>query len=388
MAFLTPLLALRPFFRFRVLFYRSERLGHQVGDIEIFLRKRAKPETPEDSYFTIFITRNPSNYFLHRMIKRYVPVINSRILARGLEFLLKRFGSLPIIGRLPAITFQDVYLHKPAHFYKNEENLMNARYAGPQILLNNSDHARGEKLLKQMGLPEGMPYVCIHQRDSAYLKKRDPSLNYHDYRDVSIDSYRLMIEYLREQGFAVIRVGSIVEQQLESNDPFVIDYSSRYRTEFGDIYLNKTCDLFVGNGSGIWCLPLAEGRPIALVDSSPIGIAPFTEEDIFTPKLYRKKDENRLMSIPEIISMKAELFGFDSQFEDAGIELVNNTAEEIRDLVTERVESLKGTLSYSQEDNRLQQKFWDLWPKGHPMSRYPSRIGRAFIKKYQNLLDP
>ena len=78
-------------------------------------------------------------------------------------------------------------------------------------------------------------------RDSKYLKEnthlRDYS--YHDYRNVSLNSYIETCKYLSSKNIKVIRMGKNVSEKLIIEDKNIIDYaSSKYRNDFLDIFIS------------------------------------------------------------------------------------------------------------------------------------------------------
>ena len=70
-----------------------------------------------------------------------------------------------------------------------------------------------------------------------------------------------------------------------------------------------------------------------------------------------------------------------------GITLVENTPDEIRDVVIEMEERLKGTWKTTKEDEILQRKFWSLYKSSELHGKIYSRIGADFLRTYQALLD-
>ena len=79
------------------------------------------------------------------------------------------------------------------------------------------------------------------------------------------------------------------------------------------------------------------------------------------------------------------------QYDYMNLKVVDNSPEEINDLVTEMLDRLDGTLVYSAEDERLQERFKTLTAlKGtlHSLDNFPvnCRIGRDFLRKHVSLL--
>jgi hypothetical protein len=80
-------------------------------------------------------------------------------------------------------------------------------------------------------------------------------------------------------------------------------------------------------------------------------------------------------------------FRYSSDFKLAGIELVNNTPEDIKELAIEQFERTGNPdFSYSDEDEALQIRFRALYKPGHYSYGSASRIGRSFLTRYQHLL--
>ena len=70
-----------------------------------------------------------------------------------------------------------------------------------------------------------------------------------------------------------------------------------------------------------------------------------------------------------------------------GISLIENTPEEILEVTIEMEERLKGTWVTTKEDEDLQRMFWSLYKTSELHGKIYSRIGAAFIRKYQALLE-
>jgi hypothetical protein len=67
-----------------------------------------------------------------------------------------------------------------------------------------------------------------------------------------------------------------------------------------------------------------------------------------------------------------------------GIKFVDNTPEEINDVVIEMLDRLEGKLKYSDKDTELQERFASL--SSRHASKANARIGRDFLRKWEHLL--
>ncbi len=103
------------------------------------------------------------------------------------------------------------------------KNLPLFSHIKPHLLFDEKQERLGNSLLKEIGLPENSKYVFF-SRDKSYLNEiqHDRDWSYHDYRNADIQNYLPAIEALVKQGYYAVRVGSIVENSLETNsDAFV-----------------------------------------------------------------------------------------------------------------------------------------------------------------------
>ena len=91
-------------------------------------------------------------------------------------------------------------------------------------------------------------------RDSKYLKQKYPErdYSYHDYRNVSLNSYVKTCKYLSSKNIKVVRMGKNVSEKLIIEDKNVFDYaSSEYRNDFLDIFISAHCYFWISSGSGL-----------------------------------------------------------------------------------------------------------------------------------------
>ena len=92
------------------------------------------------------------------------------------------------------------------------------------------------------------------------------------------------------------------------------------------------------------------------------------------------------MTFAEIINSEIGTFYSGEQFERSGIELIENTPEEIASVAIEMDERIKGTWRVTAEDEALQQRFWDIYRPA--LLKSPSlRIGMEFLRQNQELLN-
>ena len=93
------------------------------------------------------------------------------------------------------------------------------------------------------------------------------------------------------------------------------------------------------------------------------------------------------MTFREILDSGVGRFAEQEQYDRLGLEPVHNKPEEIRALAIEMDERLNGTWSTSEEDEKLQQRFWSLFRTSDLNGVFLSRIGAKFLRQNRELLD-
>jgi putative glycosyltransferase (TIGR04372 family) len=151
-----------------------------------------------------------------------------------------------------------------------------------------------------------------------------------------------------------------------------------------DVFLCATCSFFIGTNSGLGLVPPAFGVPCVLTNWSPIAIPQWYPQDLFVPKLVRSDRDNRLLTFEELYATPAGWKQFEEYFSDHGLRVIDNTPDELRDVVVEMFERVSGAASYTADDERRRAEFERL--AAHYTGYVGSRIGRDFLKEHYGLL--
>ena len=252
--FLAILYIIRVKYRVRIAVLNVNRIGHLAINTEVALREahfkeccvgRAGKErvilvAPSLPY------HNVSNIQLVKMFSRHKNVYQSwffyRFICVWYKFLLKTpFFFL-------TTNTQD----------GREYKLFND--IDPTIAFDLNEIDRGNSVLKKIGIGSNK-YVCIFQRDSNYLyKKEGKSQEDRNCRDANINTMIPSIKYLIEKGYYVIRVGAHAENKVSYKNKMFIDYPfTKYVSDFNDIYIIANSSFLVGSTSGICDIGEAKG---------------------------------------------------------------------------------------------------------------------------------
>jgi putative glycosyltransferase (TIGR04372 family) len=251
----------------------------------------------------------------------------------------------------------------------------------PLFSLPKAQIERGWRELYELGVSEGAWFVCLHVREAGYL----PELEYHSYRDADIMTYIPAIEEIVGRGGWVVRIGDATMKPLPEMD-HVIDLT---RADLGrdgsDIFCLTQCRFVLGTTSGPVAVSYIAGVPSALTNWTPMGNGAFSHRDMWIPKLYWLRAENRYLTFEEVLSKPHRFYGRADQFDNDGISLVDNSAEEIALLCREMMDKLESQLDYTLEDDRMQERFQELLAFESDDWSTEAKVGRGFLRKNKNL---
>jgi putative glycosyltransferase (TIGR04372 family) len=122
----------------------------------------------------------------------------------------------------------------------------------------------------------------------------------------------------------------------------------------------------------------------------PLAESGRTNHDLFILKKYWHSIEERYMTFHEMVLRGADWnrLWHDKQkaIADEGIEIIDNTSEEILSLTKEMFTRLQDTWIDVPDDNRLQDRFRNVFPQNHPMRFFPGYIGSEFLRQNEELL--
>ena len=263
---------------------------------------------------------------------------------------------------------------------------------GPVIRLSPDIKERGRSVLSRAGVPRDAWFVGLHVREEGYQKHHR---NLHNVLNATIDDYMPAIEEVTRRGGWIVRMG---DRTMKPLPPIrnVIDYcQSDIKSDWMDIFLASQCRFFIGTSSGLGYVPQAYGVPCVLTNWWPPAQRPWHAQDIFLPKLYRKKIGGAYLTLAEAL---AEPLGYcnslDYLEETKGVVIQNNSPEDIHAAVVEMFDRVDGVAAYDAEDLALRAKAEKVYSDiakdlyGSDAAFGAASMARDFLKKRKFLFDP
>ena len=400
---------IRPFFLVRWKELKSGRIGHFAAEVELYCCERdAKINIPSQGFLDLFYLRKIiCNKQLAKMWRRSIIILPSWLLFP--LFIVNRFFNIFVPGgHYHEINYQGLSssvkqlgttgIFSPSAF--NDFDIYNLlEKTQPHLSFTQDEEIKGKEILKKFGIPIDAKFVCLAVRDSAYLDmhkketymRRDWS--YHNYRDGEIENYVLAAEELASRDYYIFRMGVKVLKKLKSSNPKIIDYAnSEMRSEFMDIYLSAKCAFFISAESGLEKVSVIFRKPTVCRQIPLAYMFTSNQNDLIIVKHHINKKNKKKMTMSEIFSSNTAIALSSEEFEKNEVELEDISSEEIRDLVIEMDERLKGNWKETEEDVLRQKKFWSIFTENMRRlnlkelmhGKVKAKFGTKFLRDNQN----
>lgn len=362
----------KPIVRIKVGSLYYDRIGHLALNTELFLRRQIM-QREHKAEFVVFVSGPPANKQLLKMIRRRVPVIKSNV-AITLYWMLRR-------GMPWSPVWFDLTMNSNEHY--------EFAHLLPQLLFTQEEEKQGQFLLASMGIATGDSFVGFFNRDFTYLKQMFPNedFSYHDYRDCSIQNYLSAVELLVDTGLWALRMGHLVQEPVIPTKNGIIDYATNFRTDFGDVYLISKSKFILGCAGGINALAYIFNIPGAYANMIPLKYIALGKDNLFIYKKLWDTQSKKFIKFRQALESGIGDFHTTREYVAAGIEVIENTPEEIMALAVEMNTRLDGTWISHDEDEELQNRFRAIYISHHSGSGFASRVGTVFLRRNRELLD-
>jgi putative glycosyltransferase (TIGR04372 family) len=351
-----------------------------------FLRRLQLGIIPSNGLYVGFVTSMPTNkqlfhMYVKEMRKRGIIILTSPLI-RQLNVTFLNYAVSSFIIRRSGFYVKAEWQSNELHIFDRTK---------PVLKFTPSEEQQGKVLLKNMGLDKGDWYICFHSRDPNYLFSIDPPyamLGWDRYRDCDVENYMPAAEYIVSRGGYAVRVGHVVAKKLPNpTNPKIVDYSLRYRTNFGDVYLPGKCKFFLANTTGLFLVSTVFSVPVALANFVPLEyIFWMRKGDLFIPKKIKSVRLGRLLTFRETLEAGAGRFLRSYQFQQAGLEVIENSGEEILALTEEMNRRIDGTWQVENSDEELQNRFRAIFKPEHLCYGFSYRIGTVFLRNNKFLI--
>jgi putative glycosyltransferase (TIGR04372 family) len=366
---LLPVAAIAHVAGFRRITFVVDRIGHLAVEPDSFLKSAALGELPQRRYFFLAPPGDVANEHLLKYWASRIPVVREPVLC-GLLAALSALG----LARFDAGRYV-LHLDRSQDAYR-----INRVWAGrpPLLRLTDEDERWGEAAIAALGVPRDAWFACVHAREAGFSPQDDAA---HAHRNGTIESLLPAMREIVARGGVCIRMGDVTARPLPTMAG-VLDYAHYAgRNPRLDIVLCAKARFFLGNSSGIALVSSVFGVPAALVNMVPISALGVMPSDLSIPKLHRGRQDGRVLPLDEIFGTPSANFRYALQYAQAGIDLMENSADEILELTREMLDRLDTRYEPRAEDEALQQRFMSLLRSGDYGYGAASRVGAGFLRR-------
>lgn len=379
------------FFLIRFIKVNSHRLGHFAANLELYFTEMELGLTKPKKYYLDFAFCDDlyptCNEFLFTLWKREITFLPSWLCYR-----IIRINS--VLDNIIDSNNQHV-----VSSYQSDRDVFNTLdHTNPKIQLKNEEIKYGDKILfDKYGIKTNDKIICLIVRDNKYLKNfNSQDFSYHDYRHTDINKFEKSIKNLIEHDYYIFRMGVTANKRLEIKHPKFIDYAfSDQRSDFMDVYLANRCTFCISTSTGFDALPLIFRKHIAFI-TVPVGlIFSFSDKFISITKNHYSKKLKRMLTLNEIFQLDISLLKKKEQYEINDVELIENTEDEINDLVKEMHLLINNRYEVDYIGKKMQREFWQIYKKNISLNenleklhgKIKSKISFNFLKNNEHLIQ-
>lgn len=354
-------------FRFATVIF--QRIGHLCMEPHAILIEQHLGRMPKYKIVIVAGNDKPANPVLLKYWEKHFYIVKSPLLSR----LLKPLAGHPDIS-IPTRQYA-VALHETAKYYELVSTWNNRKQF---IEFSKEDVATHRAYLQSIGMTEKDWYVVLHCRTPGYAPNEDQ-----EYRDADIQTMNLAIDEIISRGGWVIRLGDPSMPKLAPRARLVDYAHSKERCALLDITLPSYCRFFLGSASGLGAVAALMGRPAASANIAPMSATlHVANRDLAIPKLVFSHSLNRFLTMAEIMGLPLADFRYGIEFVRAGVSLVDNSPEEIRDMTAEMLDRLDRS-DFSETPLQKAAKAW-LRP-GHFTFGSGASFSHRFVERHKAL---
>ncbi len=353
---------------------RQHAFGHQIAEIDFLLKEIELGRKAKARLVMLARRSQVANPAVLELWRPKMRVVANPLLVRLLA-PFQEIAAVTYATTKPFIAFDEASPY-PALLADWGER-------PPVALLPDWMRVDGAAALRRWGMRDGGWFVALHCREGGF--HADDEI-YNDYRNARIENY---VEAMREivgRGGFVVRVGDPSMTPLPAMEG-VYDYAhSPERRPHLDLFLGAACRFFIGNTSGPATIPVLFNVPSALANLAPCGMAPgIGPRDLSILKLLKNK-AGQVISYRAAFAMGMSRWRLTQRYAETGVEVVENTPDEIRDLVVEMFDRLEGRFEPSADYLALHEAFLGLMRPRDYAYGSKAQIASSFLKKHANLI--
>ena len=197
-----------------------------------------------------------------------------------------------------------------------------------QVDLSPKQEQNAKSMLRELGLDQDVPFVCLYVRDAAFDQLRE--VGGANFPNADINRFTKTVLNMISLGYYVVRVGDPTMTPLNIHEKFIDYVHTPLYSELLDLYLYRHCQFWLGTMGGARMAPVFYNRPSVVVNAAglPISGCCTQPNDLVIFKHVYSKRDGRFLSLKEQLLRIPEL-AIPETGAASNYLYVENTAEEI-----------------------------------------------------------
>ncbi len=255
---------------------------------------------------------------------------------------------------------------------------------GSALLTLRDDHRKvSREWMRQRGFPDNGWFAAFHIREPGYHHETGKSPNRH--RDSRVEDYFPAMKAIVDRGGWVVRIGDQSMTPLPEME-HVIDYTvSMEHDEVLDVFFCADAKFMVAVSSGGLAVANVFGTPVLAVNMFPPGDYSYSRQDFYIHKHLRRRDTGKFLNAGEMVAPPLRLMLTPRHYEEQGLDVIPNTAEDIEEAVEEMMLRLNDEFEMSEQDQANVRRYREL--NDYPGIRTPSAPTATFLRRYPHLVE-
>ena len=248
------------------------------------------------------------------------------------------------------------------------------------------DERVGERFLKQHKIPKSAWFATCHVRTHRFYKGLSYETEYAN-RCANIDSYELAIQKIVDSGgycFFIGNVPDLFTPKIKSFKDKVINIANTgFNEDLLSPFLFGKAKFFLGCNSGPSIIPGNFNIPTVQVNTSPFWGIPIHHFDLFIFKKLWSQKLQRQLTMEEMFEDPLPYTNLDSQFKKLKLTVVDNTPEEVAELVEEMLLRLFYNANPTEDNLQRQKRFKKLFPENCYGAKFTANVGHKFLEELE-----
>ena len=210
----------------------------------------------------------------------------------------------------------------------------------------------------------------------------------HDYRNIDFKYFKKTAEYLINNNFFVIRVGSLADKKSDLKNENFLDYPfSNYKSDFMDLYIAYKSYLLISSSSGIDDIYQSFRKPILWPILFPIKDIRSSNKFYMSGFRHLQDKSGNKLTFKEILKLNLDYCYNEALLRKENLHLCEPDEQEILDITKDMLKLLNNNYVLTQNEKNLELKFFRIFNKSgffNKYQRFHRKINFTVSKSFLN----